>query len=68
MSFQDTAAFIFEDELFGVVLARYWDRSLSLDEWVDGELALPDEAFQNKYGELRFLMHEALLAQRELRA
>lgn len=60
-------ALIGRDEFFVLALLQYWDRDLSLDQWVDAELALDDEIFSRKYAELRFLMRDALETQVEIR-
>jgi hypothetical protein len=53
-------------ELFAAVILRYWDKDQTLDEWVDAEMLRED--FDRKYGDLRFLMREALAAQVSVRA
>jgi len=66
MDFRMHNALMSYDELFVLVILQYWNQEQPLDEWVDAELVRED--FDEKYGETRFLMREALQAQVALRA
>lgn len=56
-----------EDQLFVPIIMKFWDKEQTLEEWVDLELSQNEHQFLSKYGELRFLVKEALEAEKRNR-
>ena len=53
--------------IFLHILEFYRDKSMSLDSWVDQELSLEQNVFQEKYGEKHRGIREIMKKQVELR-